>query len=290
MPPILSARDPRFWEAQKTLHAHSSSPRILVLGGTGEARLLAEHLAQNRYEVIYARAGCVVPRLLPKGVAIRTGGFGGAKGLASYLRQQAISALIDATHPFAERMRRHALFAGARACIPMFRLARRKWARHKQDVWHEFPTPEDLAKAFPRAAQTARSQRCLLALGGRIFAGPHAECWKNLIETRAPVFRFLARGMTQKHDFNEKNINGDFSFLNLAPLNSIQGEIEFMRQWRIDGLIARNSGGEGARHKILAARRLLLPVWMLDMPPESADAFYDIETLCAQLDAHCSVR
>ncbi|RVI37904.1 precorrin-6A/cobalt-precorrin-6A reductase, partial [Sinorhizobium meliloti] len=76
-------------------------PRILILGGTTEARQLAERLvSEPHYDTAISLAGRTAdPR--PQPLPTRTGGFGGAEGLAVFLRERNIALLIDATHPFA---------------------------------------------------------------------------------------------------------------------------------------------------------------------------------------------
>ena len=60
--------------------------RILVLGGTGEARALAAALADDGAVVVTSLAGRVARPRLPVG-KVRVGGFGGIEGLAAYLSE-----------------------------------------------------------------------------------------------------------------------------------------------------------------------------------------------------------
>ncbi|MBY0442105.1 MAG: precorrin-6A/cobalt-precorrin-6A reductase, partial [Mycobacteriaceae bacterium] len=73
--------------------------RVLLLGGTAEARQLAQILFP-RVEVISSLAGRVPEPRLPVG-SVRIGGFGGADGLWHWLIDHRIDVVVDATHPFA---------------------------------------------------------------------------------------------------------------------------------------------------------------------------------------------
>ena len=100
------------------------TPHLLILGGTGEAAALAAALAErfgDRLAVTYSLAGRTTPARLPPG-RVRSGGFGGAEGLAAFLRAEAVTAVIDATHPFAAAISRHARLACAAAGVPRLTL------------------------------------------------------------------------------------------------------------------------------------------------------------------------
>jgi precorrin-6A/cobalt-precorrin-6A reductase len=77
--------------------------RVLILGGTGEARRLATALVERGADVLSSLAGRVADPLLPPG-DVRIGGFGGATGLTAWLQAHPVQALVDATHPFAATM------------------------------------------------------------------------------------------------------------------------------------------------------------------------------------------
>src|SRR6185369_15683930 len=105
----------------------STDMRVLILGGTQEAFRLAEHLADAAgIEIISSLAGRTREPRIPKG-DVRTGGFGGAEGLTRYLREQRITHLVNATHPFAERISANAIAAAEAAGIPLMRLLRPAW-------------------------------------------------------------------------------------------------------------------------------------------------------------------
>ena len=110
-------------------------PRVLLLGGTGEARVLAAALARDGVPVISSLAGRVARPRLPEG-EVRMGGFGGPDGLARWLRRKSIAAVVDATHPFAERISASAATACAGAGLPLLRLERPGWTADPGDDWH----------------------------------------------------------------------------------------------------------------------------------------------------------
>src|SRR3954451_25249673 len=108
---------------------------ILVLGGTAEARELAATLHAQGIAVVSSLAGRVANPRLPAG-EVRIGGFGGPQALAAWLREQAVRAVVDATHPFAERISASAARACAAARVPLLRLERPGWSERAGDRWH----------------------------------------------------------------------------------------------------------------------------------------------------------
>src|ERR1700750_1342461 len=114
----------------------SATMRALLLGGTGDANALAQALVRARIDAIYSYAGRTqIP--LPHALPTRTGGFGGVAGLADYIRQERITHVIDATHPFAAEMTRHAVEACAATNTPLISLERAPWRRTSGDNWVE---------------------------------------------------------------------------------------------------------------------------------------------------------
>ncbi len=222
--------------------------RVLILGGTSEAAALAASLDNEpSFQVITSLAGrTAAPKRLPG--ETRIGGFGGVQGLAAFARARQIDAVIDATHPFAAQMSRHALQACADLAIPRLRLVRPAWTRHEEDGWHEVPDG-------PAAAAMAA------ALGSRVFlTSGHKDLaafamlddlW-FLIRSIEP----LGGSLPKKHHWLQAR--GPFSRAD---------EIQLMRQHRIDLLVTKASGGSATYAKIEAARQLHLPVLMITRPP-----------------------
>src|SRR5262249_54773207 len=110
--------------------------RVLVLGGTGDANRLADALTREKIDAVYSYAGRTqIP--LGHALPVRIGGFGRADGLADYIRREHITHVIDATHPFAAEMSRHAVEACAATRTPLLALERAPWARASGDIWIE---------------------------------------------------------------------------------------------------------------------------------------------------------
>ena len=147
--------------------APERSPRLLILGGTAEGRALAE-AAEARFgpalTVISALAGRTRTPVLPAG-EVRIGGFGGAEGLAAYLRDEQIGLLVDATHPFATQISAQARAAAAQAGTERLVLVRPPWRPAPGDRWIEVDTVEDAPAAIPAGAE-----RVFLTVGVRSLA------------------------------------------------------------------------------------------------------------------------
>ena len=220
--------------------------RILILGGTKEAAELAAKLVAEGHDVTTSLAGRT-KEPAPIVGDVRTGGFGGAKGLAQWLTQNGIERLIDATHPFAKQISCNATQAADATDIAFERVERPPWEKQIGDNWHEVPTTEQAVVAIPAGA------RVMLALGSQHLA-PF---------TGRDDLQFIIR-MIEKP---------------VTPLPFVSSELILARpssDWReeaglfeaksITHIVARNSGGAGAYAKIEAARKLGLPVIMIGRP------------------------
>ena len=137
---------------------------ILVLGDTAEARELAAELDGAGIPVTTSLAGRVANPRLPPG-QVRVGGFGGPAALAGWLREHGVGAVVDATHPFAERISASAARACPEAGVPVLRLERPGWRERPGDRWHRVP---DLAAGAALVPQVGR--RVLLTTGRRGLA------------------------------------------------------------------------------------------------------------------------
>lgn len=221
--------------------------RALILGGTGDANRLADALARAGIEAIYSYAGRTkIP--LPHALPTRVGGFGGAAGLADFLRSESITHVIDATHPFAAEMSRHAVDACAATATPLLALERAPWTRTAGDRWIEVA---DIAAAV--AALPDTPARVFLAIG-RQHLTPFAAKPQH-----AYTLRFVdAPDDTLPLPHAEVVVSrGPFTLEDDRTLMQTRG---------IAWLVARNAGGDGARAKIDAARDLGLPVIMIGRP------------------------
>ena len=222
--------------------------RLLILGGTGDAVNLASRAIDlPGLTAITSLAGRTsAPRSLVGNV--RIGGFGGEAGLVTYLQTEQIDLLIDATHPFAARISQHAAGAATQVGIPRLKLIRPRWRRLPEDNWIEVESIEAAVRAIP-----ANSQRILIAIGRQQLA-PFASltdkwCLMRSIDPPDPSIP-LPPGKL---------------LLDRGPF-SLEEERELLREYQIQAIVSKNSGGDATYAKIIAARELGLPVVMVQRP------------------------
>jgi precorrin-6A/cobalt-precorrin-6A reductase len=226
----------------------SPRDRVLLLGGTGEALALAERLAAiPELEVITSLAGRTRAPTLPAG-EVRIGGFGGAPGLAAYLRENAIGLLINATHPFAAAMSANALAVHRESGVPLLRLMRPAWRKTAEDTWIA-------AASVGGAAAVCRwlGKRVLLSVGSQevaAFAGlPRAHFIVRMVDPPgAPLPLTSGETIIAKGPF------------------ALADERRLLLERNIDLIVTKNSGGDATFAKIAAARELHIPVVMIDRP------------------------
>ena len=221
---------------------------LLILGGTTEASALVRALAgDRRFRATLSLAGRT-RHPLPQPLPCRSGGFGGAEGLAAYLAEHRIGALIDATHPFAAQMSRHAAEAARLTGTPLVAISRPAWRPEPGDQWLVVP---DMAAAAGELGRTAR--RVLLTVGQKELAPFAAAPWHSYVirSVDPPSPEFLpprAEVITARGPFAEAD------------------EHRLLLERRIEVLVTKNSGGEATRPKLAAARSLGLPVVMVARP------------------------
>jgi precorrin-6A/cobalt-precorrin-6A reductase len=222
--------------------------RVLILGGTGEARALAGALEGDaRFAATLSLAGVTQAPHRPA-LAIRIGGFGGANGLARWLTDNRIDALIDATHPFAQQISANAIAAAAQADVAMLRIARPAWEPVAGDRWSVVP---DMAAAA--AALGPQPRRVLLTIGRKDLAPfsdhPHHNYVVRSVDAPPPAWLpprcvvLAARG----------------------PF-TIEHERALLADKAIDVLVTKNSGGDATAAKLVAARERGLRVVMIARP------------------------
>ncbi|MBO0864997.1 MAG: cobalt-precorrin-6A reductase [Mycobacterium sp.] len=218
--------------------------RVLLLGGTGEARALAAHLHPD-VDVVSSLAGRVPDPALPVG-EVRIGGFGGVEGLRQWLRDEHIAAIVDATHPFAATITAHAVSACRELGLPYLLLARPAWDAGDAMV----------VKSDPEAAKVVAQQgfsRVFLTTGrSGAAAFVDSDAW------------FLIRAVTAP---NPDVLPRRYQLLLSRGPYHYDGEYALLREHRIDALVTKNSGGEMTRAKLDAATALDIPVVMVDRPP-----------------------
>jgi precorrin-6A/cobalt-precorrin-6A reductase len=217
--------------------------RVLVLGGTGEARRLAGQLVTEGVDVLSSLAGRVADPRLPPG-EVRIGGFGGVDGLVAAL--DGVAALVDATPPFAATMTSHAAAAAAATGTPLLRLQRPGWTPQPGDDWRWVDSLDQAAAAVAGYASV------LLTTGRQglaAFADLPGRCLVRAVEPPSPplperVTVVLARG----------------------PF-TLEEELALMREHHVEVVVTKDSGGGMTAAKLTAARELGLSVVVVRRPP-----------------------
>jgi precorrin-6A/cobalt-precorrin-6A reductase len=220
--------------------------RVLVLAGTTEARALcAELAALPGLDVRAALAGATRDPA-PYTVPVRRGGFGGAAGLARHLAAGGIGALVDATHPFAATISRHAVAAASTAGVPLLRLVRPEWQPGPGEAW---TMAADLAAAA-----------ALLPAGARVY----------LATGRGSEVAFRTRGDLHLHlrviDPPAAPLPANWTLTVARPPFTVEAEIAAFTEFGVTHLVCKNAGGASGRTKLDAAARLSLPVMMVERP------------------------
>lgn len=226
--------------------------RLLILGGTADAATLARRVKTHFGEqlaVTTSLAGRLpATTTTPPGTGdVRIGGFGGAEGLAAYLRDHRIDVLVDATHPFAAAISAHAAEACTACGLPWIRLQRPPWPQQPGDSWLEVADAHAAARLLPPLAS-----RVFLATGpGRVEAfSPLREIW-FLIRAFAPP----ASPLPLAH----------YTLVVASPPFTHESEVALLRRHAIGALVTKQSGGP-TDAKLVAARTLNIPVVMIARP------------------------
>jgi precorrin-6A/cobalt-precorrin-6A reductase len=242
---------------------------VLVLGGTGEARSLAAALdATPGVRVVSTLAGRIADPRLPAG-EVRVGGFGGPDGLAAYIGAEGVDAVVDATHPFAERMSWSAVAACARTDTQLLRLERPPFARDPAIDWHEVGSLDEAAGRLPQAGRRVFLTTGRQGLGA--FA-PVTEAFFLIRCVDAPDPAALPPDRAVLLD------RGPFT---------LAGELALIDGHRLDVLITKDSGGEMTQAKLTAARERGLPVIVVARPPRPvAQTVQTVQEALAWLGEH----
>ncbi|RWG60639.1 MAG: cobalt-precorrin-6A reductase [Mesorhizobium sp.] len=223
--------------------------RILILGGTTEARQLAGKLARRKdFSITLSLAGRTESPMA-QGVPMRSGGFGGMQGLAAYLHREQVDLVVDATHPYAARMSANAAEAARQTRVPMVALRRAGWEPVAGDRWTFVESVAEAAKALGTAPR-----RVLLAIG-RQEAGAFEA---------APQHRYLIRSVDP---IEPKLAVPDAVYLLARGPFPEADERALLEKYAIDTVVSKNSGGEATYGKIAAARAVGIELIMVRRPP-----------------------
>lgn len=221
--------------------------RVLVLGGTGEAVALTTE-AHARFEIIYSLAGRTRNPTLPDDVTVRTGGFGGPDALAAWIGENDIAAVIDATHPFADRIATNAEQACTKTNVPRLKLLRAAWEKTAGDIWHDVPDIAASASLLPTLGR-----RAFLSVG-RQELGAYSD-----VDGVSLVIRSIDPPDAADH------LTGATYIAGRGPFTTAQ-ETALLREHDIDVLVSKNAGGAATYPKIAAARAASIPVIMIERP------------------------
>jgi precorrin-6A/cobalt-precorrin-6A reductase len=220
---------------------------VLVLGGTGEARALAAALHAQGIDVVSSLAGRVSNPALPVG-AVRIGGFGGIEGMAAFLREHDIAAVIDATHPFAATITANAVAATTRTGVALLVLRRPGWSATPEDDWQRV---DDIGTAAALVA-----------------AGPPGTVFLTTGKRDLAVFAADAA-----HDYLVRAVDPPTApgpprmtlLLDRGPY-LIERERALLVEHAVTVLVTKDSGGDMTMAKLVAARELDVAVVMVNRP------------------------
>lgn len=222
--------------------------RILIIGGTSEARRLAEALGGRDDIAVTVSLAGRTQSVPPLPVPVRIGGFGGAEGLTDYLLEERIDILIDTTHPYAAAISVNAAAAVQAAGVKLLALRREPWTKTSGDNWIDVESMEGAVEALGQGPK-----RVFLAIGRNnlapFAAAPqHSYLVRSVDPVDPPLAVPQATYITARGPFSETH------------------DRALLTDHRIDIVVAKNSGGDAARGKIDAARALGIPVIMLKRP------------------------
>ena len=207
---------------------------------------MAKSLADQSVGAVFSYAGRTEAPLRQP-LAQRIGGFGGVAGLVRYLREQSITHLIDATHPFAAQMSHNAVQAAAITHTPLLAFERAPWQAAQGDIWQSVPDTAGAVAALPDDPA-----RVFLAIG------------RQSLEDFAvkPQHHYILRFVDQPAALPLPHAT---ALIARGPF-TLQGDLDLLQTHHITHIVAKNAGGMGARAKLDAARELRLPVILIDRP------------------------
>ena len=221
--------------------------RLLLLGGTADARCIADTLHSKGLDIIYGIAGLVrSPTVL---YPVISGGFRQLGGFKHYLKATKIDLILDATHPYAAMISHKAVLAAKQTGIPCWRYHRSAWQQDEKKTWNSFSDWDDLA------------QRLRGYIKPFFTIGQLAQHLIQRLEENKKQQIVVRTAVASKYPLpeNTKWIQGIGPFI-------LNDEIRLMTDHKIDALVSKNSGGKATAAKIKAAKQLSIPVFILDRP------------------------
>tara|TARA_B110001452_G_scaffold30538_1_gene23953 strand:- start:666 stop:1400 length:735 start_codon:yes stop_codon:yes gene_type:complete len=239
---------------------------ILIIGGTNQGNILARELHKKNKKYVISYAGRV-NIIQSNGLNNRIGGFGGTIKMSQWLKDNKISHVVDASHPFAEQISYNTFNACAYNNIPIVRYSREPWVQTQKDSWQNTNSYEEASKLL-----NTNSRRIFLAIGRLNL--PTFNCFNQ---------HFYLLRMVEKF-----TVNPDFSnyhcLVSRGPFN-VNDDISLIKKFKIDLIISKNAGGSGAFSKIQAARILKIPVIMIKRPElPNVQEYYNLEEIIKWLN------
>jgi len=243
---------------------------LLLLGGTSEAKQLANSLYKLNIRLIYSIAGLVrIPKL---DCEVVIGGFSQFGGLDSFIKKNSISAILDVTHPYAKNMSHQAALTANNMKIPCWRFHRKPWQIEAGDDWHMFKNWQTLLLAIKDKNSVFFSAGQLPDNTIDVLNQYAKDGQKQLLRT--------AVNSTVSLPGNMKWIKG------IGPFDQ-QSEMDLLIKNEVDCLVSKNSGGASTQQKIIAARELGVPVCMLQRPVlDSCDKEFNELKACEEFVSH----
>lgn len=244
--------------------------KLLILGGTADARHLAKviHQTQPSLELVYSVAGLVRQPKVP--ATLVSGGFSQFGGLSTYCKEQHIDGIVNVTHPFSITMSKHAKQSCSELGINYWRFLRPQWQQKAGDDWRLFDTRADLLNAL------FSYQRVLLTLG-QIHPVDLA-----LLNSDQKIW---LRTAVQPSHILPANVSWIKA---IGPFNEVE-ELALLKQHQIQVIACKNSGGSSTEAKLAAARKLKVPVFMLQRPTVTEPKEENFDLLIDRLQAWATI-
>ena len=254
--------------------------KLLLLGGTADGRKLAAQLHEQGIEVIYSVAGLV--RKAQLDCQVISGGFSQRGGLANYLQQEQITAVLDVTHPYAQQMSSTAQSVCETEKLPYWRFHRPVWQAEAVDDWHGFSDWFELIAALEKQLQaTTANEHAILFSIGQLDA-KLLNLLDNMLKRYAEQGSKL-RLIVRTAAAPKIPLLPQMHWLKAIGPFHFADELALLQQHKITMMISKNSGGDSTYPKLLAARQLQIPVFMQTRPKLKPldNEFSDLES-CAK--------
>ena len=241
--------------------------KILIIGGTNEGNILASFLENHNFEYIISYAG-IVEEVYKKTFRKRVGGFGGKTGILDFIKKNKITHVIDASHPFSIKISVNTFNVCESCNIPIVNFTRKPWAEKKGDNWIKVRNFEESVNHLK-----GKAKNVFLAIGK-----------KNL-----HVYKKYSQHFYLLRVINNNNITNFFpnqKYITYDPSYNVKEEVKVLKNYKIDVIVSKNSGGELAYCKIVAARKLKIPVIIIARPKSlNLKKVYNLESVLRWLDS-----